>query len=112
MAVVTPENEGLRLAVRYLVLSLVAAVFVFPLIFMVVSSLKPDPQLLRDTGSLRAFLPVGDISLDNYCRRVRACADRALRGELCNGHGDHRDGLDLPLLVGGIFLRLPQLARA
>lgn len=66
MALVTPENRGLRLAVRYLVLLLVAAVFVFPLIFMIVSSLKPDAQLLRDTGSLRAFLPVGDISLDNY----------------------------------------------
>ncbi|MEM8849132.1 MAG: carbohydrate ABC transporter permease [Pseudomonadota bacterium] len=33
---------------------------------MLVSSLKPDQQLLADTGSLRAFLPVGDISLDNY----------------------------------------------
>jgi multiple sugar transport system permease protein len=33
---------------------------------MMVSSLKPDEQLLADTGSLRAFLPVGDISLDNY----------------------------------------------
>ena len=47
-------------------LTLVALVFVFPLVFMVVSSLKPDAQLLSDTGSLRAFLPVGDISLDNY----------------------------------------------
>lgn len=66
MAVVRPENRGLRLAVRYLVLILVAAIFVFPLVFMIVSSLKPDAQLLRDTGSLRAFLPVGDISFDNY----------------------------------------------
>ena len=66
MAIVTPENRGLRLFVRYVVLCLVAAVFILPPIFMVVSSLKPDPQLLRDTGSLRAFLPVGDISLDNY----------------------------------------------
>jgi multiple sugar transport system permease protein len=66
MAVVRPENRGLRLAIRYLVLLLVAAIFVFPLVFMIVSSLKPDAQLLRDTGSLRAFLPVGDISFDNY----------------------------------------------
>ena len=73
MAVVAPENRGLRLLVRYTVLCLVAAIFVFPLIFMVVSSLKPDAQLLRDTGSLRAFLPVGDISLDNYV----AAFDRA-----------------------------------
>jgi len=33
---------------------------------MIVSSFKPNLQLLRDTSSLRAFLPVGDISLNNY----------------------------------------------
>ncbi|WP_341211798.1 carbohydrate ABC transporter permease [uncultured Limimaricola sp.] len=66
MALIDPSNRGLRLAIRYVVLSLIALIFVFPLVFMVVSSLKPDQQLLADTGSLRAFLPVGDISLDNY----------------------------------------------
>ncbi len=66
MALVTPENVGVRLALRYAVLLLVAIVFAFPLVFMVVSSLKPDQQLLADTSSLRAFLPVGDISLNNY----------------------------------------------
>jgi len=66
MALVSAENRGIRLVVRYLVLCLVAAVFVFPIIFMMVSSLKPDEQLLADTGNLRAFLPVGDISLANY----------------------------------------------
>ena len=45
---------------------IILAVLVFPLLFMVMSSLKPDAQLLRDTASIRAFLPVGDISLDNY----------------------------------------------
>ncbi len=73
MAQVARENTGLRLAVRYTVLILVALVFIFPLVFMVVSSLKPDLQLLQDTGSLRAFLPVGDISFDNYT----AAFDRA-----------------------------------
>ena len=66
MALVYAENRGIRLVVRYLVLCIVAAVFIFPIIFMMVSSLKPDEQLLADTGSLRAFLPVGDISLANY----------------------------------------------
>lgn len=51
---------------RYLVLILIAIIFVFPLLFMVVSSLKPQAQLLDDTSSIRAFLPVGDISFDNY----------------------------------------------
>ena len=61
-----PDNHGLRLIVRYTVLSLIAVIFLFPLIFMLMSSLKPVQQLLVDTGSLRAFLPVGDISLNNY----------------------------------------------
>jgi len=51
---------------HYLVLTLVALIFIFPIVFMTVSSLKPETQLLRDSGSFRAFLPVGSISLDNY----------------------------------------------
>ncbi|MBI1416570.1 MAG: ABC transporter permease subunit [Limimaricola sp.] len=66
MARIDPDNRGLRLTVRYTVLTLIAIIFVFPLIFMVMSSLKPDHQLLTDTSSLRAFLPVGDISVNNY----------------------------------------------
>ncbi len=73
MAALTPDNHGLRLIVRYAVLVLIAVIFVFPLVFMLVSSLKPDQQLLADTSSLRAFLPVGDISLNNYV----AAFDRA-----------------------------------
>ena len=66
MASINADNHGLRLAMRYVVLTLIAVIFIFPLLFMVMSSFKPDLQLLRDTSSLRAFLPVGDISLDNY----------------------------------------------
>jgi multiple sugar transport system permease protein len=33
---------------------------------MFVSSFKPDQQIFADLGSLKAFLPVGNISLDNY----------------------------------------------
>jgi multiple sugar transport system permease protein len=51
---------------RYALLTLVALIFCFPLVFMIMSSLKPDLQLLTDTESVRAFLPVGDISLNNY----------------------------------------------
>jgi multiple sugar transport system permease protein len=66
MSVIDPSNRGLQLATRYVVLTLIAVVFAFPLVFMLVSSLKPDEQLLRDTASLRAFLPVGDLSMQNY----------------------------------------------
>ncbi len=52
--------------VRYLLLSLLALIFLFPIVYMLVSSLKPTAQLLHDSASLRAFLPIGDISLHNY----------------------------------------------
>jgi multiple sugar transport system permease protein len=66
MATISADNRGLRLAVRYTVLVLIAVIFCFPLVFMLMSSLKPDLQLLQDSGSMRAFLPVGDLSLNNY----------------------------------------------
>jgi multiple sugar transport system permease protein len=39
--------------------------FAFPIVFMFISSLKPDEQIFADLSSVRAFLPVGDLSLDN-----------------------------------------------
>lgn len=58
--------RDLAMISRYFLLCVFAIFFLFPIVFMVVSSLKPDEQLLRDTSSLRAFVPYGDISLDNY----------------------------------------------
>ncbi|MFJ8715333.1 carbohydrate ABC transporter permease [Streptomyces violaceus] len=43
-----------------------ALIFALPLVFMLISSFKPDDQIFSDLGSLRAFLPVGALSLDNY----------------------------------------------
>ncbi|GAB4517232.1 MAG: carbohydrate ABC transporter permease [Anaerolineae bacterium] len=51
---------------RYIPLVVFALIFILPILFMLMSSLKPDGQLLRDSSSLRAFLPVGDLSLNNY----------------------------------------------
>lgn len=59
-------ERTLRLLGLYFLLGFIACIFVIPIIFMMVSSLKPDLQLLTDTGSIRALLPVGDISFDNY----------------------------------------------
>ena len=53
-------------ALRYAVLVVFGLIFVLPIVFMIMSSFKPSLQLLSDTSSLRAFLPVGDISLNNY----------------------------------------------
>ena len=66
MAAAREKNYALDRLWRYALLLLGAVIFIVPLLFMVVSSLKPVDQLLADTSSLRAFLPVGDISLGNY----------------------------------------------
>ncbi|SDM75323.1 carbohydrate ABC transporter membrane protein 2, CUT1 family (TC 3.A.1.1.-) [Actinomyces ruminicola] len=50
----------------YIGLTVAAVVAVFPLLFMIFSSFKSDSQIFADLGSLKAFLPVGDLSLDNY----------------------------------------------
>ncbi|MFT8857550.1 carbohydrate ABC transporter permease [Bifidobacterium aquikefiri] len=50
----------------WIVRILFAALFAFPLIFMVVSSFKPDDEIMADISSFKAFLPVGQLSLDNY----------------------------------------------
>ena len=47
-------------------LVLLALTFILPLLFMLFSSLKPKDQILSDLTTFRAFLPVGDLSLDNY----------------------------------------------
>jgi multiple sugar transport system permease protein len=57
----------------YLLHALLVLFFLFPLLFMGVSAFKGDElQLLQDMGTLRAFLPVGELSLQNF----RDVADR------------------------------------
>ena len=55
MAAVTSPNQRLKTSLKYLLLILVAVIFIFPILFMVVSSFKPDLQLLRDSFKNRAL---------------------------------------------------------
>jgi multiple sugar transport system permease protein len=55
-----------RRLLGYVPMVLLALFFLFPLVFMFVSSFKPDAQILSDVDSPRAFLPVGEISGQNY----------------------------------------------
>jgi multiple sugar transport system permease protein len=46
---------------------ILAAFFLFPIVFMLISSFKTNElQVVSDMGSLRAFLPVGELGLENY----------------------------------------------
>ncbi len=52
---------------RYVLMILLAIFFIFPIIFMLVSSFKTNEvQLVSDMSSLRAFLPVGELGTENY----------------------------------------------
>ena len=52
---------------QYALHALLVAFFLLPLVFMFVSAFKGDElQLLRDMGSLMAFVPYGDISWRNF----------------------------------------------
>src|SRR6266516_1998942 len=52
---------------NYILLVILAIFFLFPIVFMVVSSLKSnEEQLLSDLSSLKAFIHYGTISLGNY----------------------------------------------
>jgi multiple sugar transport system permease protein len=60
------RDRGVGTVGGYLGRTVLAVFFLFPIVFMFVSSLKPDDQIFADIGSVKAFLPVGDVSLDNY----------------------------------------------
>lgn len=61
------SRSYIGLALNYLFMSLLAVFFLFPLIFMFVSSLKANEnQLLQDVTTARVIIPYGDISLQNY----------------------------------------------
>jgi multiple sugar transport system permease protein len=59
------KGAGSALATQ-LVRCILVVLASFPIVFMIVSSFKPDTQIFADLGSLKGFLPVGDLSLDNY----------------------------------------------
>ncbi len=56
-----------RAALNYILMILLALFFVFPIVFMLVTAFKTnETQVLRDVTSLRAFLPVGDLGIQNF----------------------------------------------
>ena len=50
---------------------LVALVFIAPIVFLLVSSFKPYTQIESDMSNIYAFLPHGEMSLDNFVNVIR-----------------------------------------
>ena len=60
-------RKGLRQGMTYLVMIALAFFFLFPIIFMLVSSVKAnETQIVRDMSRLTAFVPYGELGLQNY----------------------------------------------
>ena len=61
------HRERMARLSQYALHTVLVIFFLFPLLFLFVSALKGDElQLLKDMGSLNAFVPYGDISLKNF----------------------------------------------
>jgi multiple sugar transport system permease protein len=61
------RESTLSTSLKYVPMILLAFFFTFPLWFMIVSSFKAtNAQIFADLRSLRAFLPVGELTLANY----------------------------------------------
>nr|WP_297352722.1 carbohydrate ABC transporter permease [uncultured Caldimonas sp.] len=63
----TPAAKYRAAAAHYALHAVLVVFFLFPLVFMAASAFKGDEaQLLADMGSLKAFVPYGDLSLQNF----------------------------------------------
>jgi len=61
------SQKNISIIFNYAILSIIAAFFLFPIIFMFVSSIKNnETQIIRDMSNIKAFIPYGEIGLKNY----------------------------------------------
>jgi len=99
-------RKRLRTGAYALVMGLLALVYIGPVIFMVVGSLKPDALVMTEAGGLKAFLP-DQASWQNY-RDVFARVDfsRYLFNSVVIVGGIVAGGLMVNSLAGYAFARL------
>ena len=61
------SRKNISIILNYVILIIIAVFFLFPIIFMFVSSLKNnETQIIRDMSNIKAFIPYGEIGLKNY----------------------------------------------
>lgn len=77
------RNTSVR-AIRYIVMVLLLVFFVFPVVFMLVSSFKPNDLVSHDMGSLLAFVP-RRVTVENYRRIIQEPQEPFLRFMLNSG---------------------------
>lgn len=61
------QRKKIKVVFKYILMIFLAFFFLFPVIFMIVSSIKQDElQVITDMSSLLAFVPTGDLGIQNY----------------------------------------------
>jgi len=100
------RNRPAKRTAVYLALSALALVYVLPILFMIVGSLKPDARVLTEAGTAKALVPAG-ASLENY-RDVfdRAPFGRYLLNSLIVNAGIVGLGLPVNAMAGYALARL------
>jgi len=60
-------QRGLRRGANYLVMTMLAIFFIFPIVFMLVTAFKNNEmQIMSDVSSLKAFIPYGELGFQNF----------------------------------------------
>lgn len=60
-------NRSVRLGLTYLLMIVLAIVFLFPIVFMLITSIKTDEmQILQEVSTIFAFIPRGNLGFQNY----------------------------------------------
>jgi len=67
------RKRRINLIIQYVLMVLLAAFFLFPLVFMFVAALKQDSKVLSDSDTIKAFIPDPFVGMDNFS----SAADRA-----------------------------------
>jgi multiple sugar transport system permease protein len=92
---------------QYAAMLLLAAFFLFPLVYMYASSFKPDALVLSDADSFAGFLPTPFIGLENYADAIeRASVFRSFLNSMIISGGIVALGLVVNSLLGYTLARL------
>ena len=60
------QRKKVKQALFYILYIALSVLFIFPLVYMVISSFKTDDQIVKDMSSIAAFIPHGELSVQNY----------------------------------------------
>ena len=99
--------RAIPLIARYAAMLLLAAFFLFPLVYMVASSFKPDGVVLSDADSIAAFLPIPFVGVENYVDAIeRASVFRSFLNSMVISGSIVGLGLVVNSLLGYALARL------